>query len=378
MNNPWDRVHEREALWAHFEQGRNIAMFAPRRLGKTWLMKELLLKDAEEKDWCGIYCDLQGRDTCEGAVMELVKEIQNSSSIGDNLLSLAKAKLSGLLEGNVGTVQDILKQTDWSNLLEAVLSSLSNEAGERPVLIMLDEVTVCTARIMKKSLEQGHQFLDILRKTREKHRDIRWMLTGSIGIDHLTAQYQVTGAFNNLHPFLLQPFDPEVAKLFVEDFCMKSVRQSFCLTGVTHSYLQGRLGWLSPYYLEKLCLQIVPTGGDGDDLSATSEDIDRACEQLLEHPYNRVFSGWPDHLKRNIPEDDRAVCKRILDHLSENPGGDSMDTLRLKFEEEIGMHELKKGVRILVNDGFLKRDPQNGRLQFVMQLLADYWNEYYA
>ncbi len=59
MINSWDRIKERKELWFHFKQGRNISMFAPRRLGKSWLMKNLLLKEAKDNLWSAVYCDLQ-------------------------------------------------------------------------------------------------------------------------------------------------------------------------------------------------------------------------------------------------------------------------------------------------------------------------------
>lgn len=369
MTNSWDRIDERKELWFHFSQGRNISMFAPRRLGKSWLMKNLLLKEAKDKGWSAIYCDLQGDDNYQKAVLTLVEKLQAQDEIKDSLLNIAKAKFDGILKGKVTSFKDILSQTEPDTLLDAILSHLNQQ--ENPTLILLDEVTICASNIIKIAPNDCFLLLNTLRKVRDAYPNVRWMLTGSIGIDHFSKHHQVAGAFNNLHPFLLEAFEPDIATEFVDYFCKNKVMKPFVLDAKTHQYLQNRLGWLSPYYLEGLCLEIKP-----DDTAVTNESIDQACERLLEHPKNQVFSGWPDHLNRNIPNDIRPVCKALLQTLSEHKEGESIDSLRIQYEQEFTAEKIKEALLILQNDGFIHVQPATNKYQFVMHLLADYWQAY--
>ncbi len=378
MDNTWDRIKEREELWFHFKQGTNISMFAPRRLGKSWLMKNLLLKEANCKGWHPVYSDLQNANSYQKAILCLIQDIQKYGGLSENLINLAKAKFKEILQGDIKTPKDIFSQIDPEYLLDAVLSNLNARSEEKPVLIMLDEITICASNIMKISEVDGCLLLNTLRKARDAHPEIRWMLTGSIGIDHFSKQHQVSGAFNNLHPFLIEPFEQEIAIDFVDDCCQHRVVTPFTLGTETHHYLQKRLGWLSPYYLEKLCLKIKPSAKLKGGPAANIADIDKACETLLQHPHNLVFSGWPDHLERNIPDSIRPICKGVLNYLSDSEEGESRDTIRMQLEPEYTKERIREALIILKNDGFLVKDQKSGKFRFVMQLLANYWQEYYA
>jgi len=378
MDDAWDRTRERTELWDHFEHDRNIAMFAPRRLGKTWLMKNLLKQEADSKGWRAIYCDLQGANTCENAVMALVRDIEKTGGLGGNFVDHVKAKFTTLLSGDVNSLQDLMAQTDWTILLDVTLSRLADSVADRPVIILLDEVTVCAARILAHSPKDGRRFLDTLRKSREDYPAIRWMLTGSIGLDHLADAYQISGAFNNLEPFLIEPFSDEIADQFVQHYCRTETQTRFSLTEAVLVRLRARLGWLSPFYLERICLRVNPSICKGNQYEANEEDIDRACGQLLEYPYNRAFSGWPDHLGRNINNEERPACKAVLARLCQYVDGETEDALRMVLEPEYTTGQIRRALRTLTSDGFLTKGPGDGRYRFAMQLLADYWREYHA
>lgn len=371
----WDRIEERSKLWFHFQQPRNISMFAPRRLGKSWLMKNLLLKEAASKGWSAIYCDLQHANSYQKAVEALIHDLQQSADIKENLLNVVKTTFKEVLTGNIKSFKDILAQTDPDKLLDVILSYLNNRTDGKPVLILLDEVTVCASNIMKISIDDGQLLLNMLRKVRDAYPKICWMLTGSIGMDHFTRQYNMSGVFNNLHPFLIEPFKQDIAIAFVTDFCNNKVMNPFVLEADVHLHLQKRVGWLSPYYLEKLCLQIQPSEQNEDVMAATIADIDKACNTLLQHPHNQVFSGWPDHLERNVHNDIRPVCKVILKYICTSEAGESRDTIRTKLTPEYTPEQITEALIMLQNDGFIRKNQKN-KFHFSMQLLADYWQEY--
>jgi hypothetical protein len=372
MTNSWDRIKERKELFLHFEHDRNIAMFAPRRLGKSWLMKNLLLQEAIDKGWSAVYCDLQADNSYQKAVLTLVEKLQAQDDIQDSLLTIAKAKFEGILKGQVTSFKDILSQTEPEALLDVILSHLSQQ--QKPTLILLDEVTICASNIMKIVPSECFLLLNTLRKMRDAYPNIRWMLTGSIGIDHFSKHHQLAGAFNNLHPFLIEPFNAQIATDFVNYFCQGKVMESFTLDKSAHQHLQNRLGWLSPFYLENLCLQIKPTHKNNPTIS--KEDINLACDKLLQHPHNQVFSGWPDHIERNIPDDMRPTCKTLLKILCQHNDGENVDTLRMQCEPEYTEEQIKEALTILQNDSFIQQDPASTKYKFAMHLLADYWQEY--
>ena len=95
-------------------------MFAPRRLGKSWLMKNLLLKEANGKGWCAIYGDLQNANAYQKAIEILLEEIQKSEDFSEILFNLVKAKFKEILKGEIKTFKEIIIQTDPEKLLDVM------------------------------------------------------------------------------------------------------------------------------------------------------------------------------------------------------------------------------------------------------------------
>jgi hypothetical protein len=372
----WHRPNERKELWHYFKIKKNVSMFAPRRIGKSHLMKIFMLEDAEKNRWDATYTDLQGCDTAEDAVLTIIKDIQEGSHWGSVLFNNVAAKLKSVLGGKTPTsFKELVQEANWKDLLDVVLKDLSEYSDNgTEVLIMVDEVTVCATHIFARSESDGKQFLNYLAMMRDKYPNIRWLMTGSIGIDHLAQAYNVQGAFRNLTPFLLEPFSSDVAKAFVDDYCQHSVQTAFTLSNDVHAHFQKRLGWLSPHYLAEFCLRIEPELVNEKYL-CTVKSIDAACDKIIHYPFHHIFAGWPDHLERNIVPQYRAVCRSILGLLAEDRPGLTLDGLQIALGETIDRKNIKKALTILKTDGFIKEDNSKQYL-FVMSLLADYWQEF--
>ncbi len=375
MSNPWDRPKKREEIWRLLGSGENLALFAPRRLGKTWLMQNLLLSDTEKNGWQAIYCDLQAENDCQGAVLEIIRSIQTLNTTNNNLLNRVRAKFADIADGKVSSFKDLLAQTDWETLLRTVLDTFNNLEG--PCVIMLDEVTVCVTHIIGNDEAEGRRFLNTLRKTRHEFKNIRWILTGSIGIDNLVDQHQISGAVNDLYPLELKPFDPDVARAFTDYYSQTTnVKKTFIINNVAHQRFQERLGWLSPFYIERLCRMIDPTGSSNNGTPmATLSDIDKACEGLLSHPHNRAFKNWSDHFDRNISENHQTACKAVLDFLCLSVEGESKDSIRHRIEPQFNTGQINQALQVLVSDGFLIEN-ENQYFRFALPLLANYWEKY--
>ena len=206
---------------------------------------------------------------------------------------------------------------------------------------------------------------------------MRWLLTGSLGIDQIADRYGLGGALNDLESFRLETLSSSAAIDFVDHLCEQYELPS--LTTENHLYLQDRLGWLAPFYLEGLVLRIEdvleksPHGVIDDDI------IDQACREQLKHPFSRMFSDWPDHINRNYPEKTQAVAHRLLRVLCRNPAGETFDTLRSHPETGLLDEELcKETLTYLVNDGYIEKVADTERYRFVFGLLREYWYKVYA
>jgi hypothetical protein len=106
--------------------------------------------------------------------------------------------------------------------------------------------------------------------------------------------------------------------------------------------------------------------------------IDKACEQLLQHPYSRLFSDWPDHVNRNYPEEAQNAAHRLLRVLCRDRQGETLDTLR-SHPDTRSVNELlcSETLAYLKNDGYIQYQESSARYQFVFGLLREYWQKVY-
>ncbi|MCG8632416.1 MAG: AAA family ATPase [Desulfobacterales bacterium] len=368
----WKREKERQSLWRLFDRNKNVALFAPRRLGKTWLMRTLE-NEAETKGYAAVFIDLEAETTALGAVKKLCREI-NSKRVVSSFFSQLKTRMTDILHGDTQaeTFEDLLLKADWESMLDATLSALNT--ADTPCLLLIDEVSVCLSSLLAVSKEEGAAFMRRLREHQQKYTGIRWMLTGSIGLDHVAEQYGLGGTLNQLDPFPLNPLTPEQAKAYVNHLCSR--RDLPRLENNCHQLMQNRLGWLAPHYLSRLMDRIEDQAGDH---AATDNHIKQACDSLLSYPYNRVFSDWPDHINRNYPDDQKVLAHKVLVLLSAHPEGERMEAMRNNaMISGSDMNSLRNTLVSLENDGFIQLNTDTGRYCFIFGLLREYWKRYQA
>jgi uncharacterized protein len=366
----WKREIERQQLWRMFDRGKNVALFAPRRLGKTWLMKTLE-HEAKLKGYNAVFIDLEAETTTKDAVRKLCKKI-SEKHIFASLWRQACSRLTSIVQGDTmaGNYQELLLKADWESLLSATLKALDD--ADKPSLILIDEISVCLASLLAVNKTEGTALMRRLREHRETYTNIRWMLTGSMGLDHVAEQYGLGGTLNELEPFPLMPFTTEQARAYVDDLC--SSRKLPLLNDEAHQQMQRRLGWLAPHYLSRLLDRIEDLV---DNKTATLEDVDTACNVLLSYPYHRVFSDWPDHINRNYPDTQKITAHKLLKILCKHLDGETIDTLRNTPQiADSDINTIGNTLTSLENDGFLHRNTDTKRYSFVFGLLREYWMRY--
>ncbi len=142
-----------------------------------------------------------------------------------------------------------------------------------------------------------------------------------------------------------------------------------------HDLMHTRLGWLAPHYLSGFLDRIEDEVPEG--MSITAAHIDQAFDTLLRHPFNRIFSDWPDHINRNYPDQQKLMAHAVLNILSCHPDGESLESLRNNEKlSKIDITGLRNTIVSLENDGFISKASDTGQYRFVFGLLREYWRRY--
>lgn len=375
-----NRKRERALLRRKLEAGVSIHMPAPRRIGKTWTIGRLA-GDLRADGWHVIEVDVEGMRTPQAFARDLCQRIEAQSSLRDQFRTHAMQRLRNLLSGNCGnTPLEALSRINPIEFAETLIAALDD--GGHNTAVFIDEVAYFFLALAEDDQKGAHAFAYQVRALQQRYKKVRWLITGSIGLDTIARRYGLEGAFVDFETFVLEPFTPDEARSYMRD---PTVQQQF-----THVFdasdpdfdsLFAELGWLAPYYLKLVANEVRPSlPRHGTNLpKATAEDFQSAMDKLLQPNRRSNFAVWREHVDKNLPTPDRAIAKRLLDRLSEDTNGETADTL-LAHIQQSHAGATKRGVReilgMLCNDGLLAT--VEGRFAFRSGLVRRHWREYEA
>jgi hypothetical protein len=374
---PHHRKNERIELKARIAAGANVLMLAPRRIGKTWLMDKVA-DDMKADGWLCIKIDVEGMRTENEFLRALCQEIEKTQALTDRVkshfLQRFKQLTTHVQDGNLAAA---IGDIDPREFLETLVSSLNAE--EKQTLILIDEIALFIHEQAKDNPDSARSLLYHLRKLQQTYPKVRWFLTGSVGLDVIARRHNMLGALLGIDSYPLEPFSREAAHSYLDELCATGqISQPFKLDEDSFDYLAKELGWLSPYYLRQIALQMKPTNQATSGLPvATAADVENAFERLLSPTQRLHFAAWEEHIDKNFGDVDTLRLRAILDIACEQTNGEIEATLLTRLTatgETPNQNALRTLLQSLETDGFLHRI--DNRWCFRSGLLRRYWKEY--
>lgn len=372
------RTQERELLKRKLEHGISLHMPAPRRIGKTWTLNRLA-EDLRQDGWIAVEVDVEGLRTTEAFARDLCKCIEKQQPIKDRFKAHLSQRVSNVMSGKWGVNPlDALKHVEPTEFVETLIASL-HDTG-KPAAILIDEVAYFFLALAETNADAARDFAYRLRALQQRYNNVRWLLTGSIGLATIARRYGLEGAFVNFEHFTLEPFTPAQARSYLRDPTIQGkLHQPFNASDADFDHLFTQLGWLTPYYLLMIANEVRPSLQAQGQTLATAADFDAAVETLLRPNRQSEFAIWREHINKNLPAADRAIATSLLNALSAHPDGESQDTLLAAAQRQDGavrMRQVRDILTMLFTDGLITRADE--RYSFRSGLVRRYWREYEA
>lgn len=373
------RENERIQLKRKLQAGISIHMPAPRRIGKTWTIGRLA-QDLRASGWQAIEVDVEGMSEPEEFARDLCVRIEAQFSAKERFKAHAIQRLSNFLEGDWGDKPlDALGRVDPLDFAETLIESL-DASGENTAIIV-DEVAYFFLALAQRDAEAARHFAYKLRALQQRYKNVRWLITGSIGLDTIARRYGLEGAFVDFDTFVLEPFTREEARSYMRDpIIQQQFNHLFDAADEDFDAMFAELGWLAPYYLRMVANEVRPSGSkENGSMLATRADFETAFERLLQPNRRSEFAVWREHVEKNLPTADRSLAKRVLTHLSANIEGDTGDTLLARIQSDdasVARRQLLDILAMLTNDGLIVKADR--RYAFRSGLVRRYWAEYEA
>lgn len=360
---PPDLVVGRDELVRRYSrtlQDSSLMLVAPRRVGKSSICRKMAAQVTEKVEF--LYRDLQGNRTVDQFMACLYEDTQQILS------RLTKTKVGAVefIRGLTGTVQyDGLKVTianQWQKFLEILLDDVEKWGSQNDRLVVLawDEFTwFLLSLVQEGSARDAMVLLDRLRACRQsgKHLHLRFVFTGSIGMEEVLDQLKRTGYGND-------PFNDvrrEVVPLMDPASAAELARALLPLDQVGLSPVLAQVCEGHPYFLHHVAFELREAG------VWTEAAAQAALDRLLESETDPLeLRQYLDRLCSYYPEDRRQILA-LLDRVAQ--GACTVDDL----VRELGMD--REVVLTLTDhlrrDLYLQRSAQ--KFQFRNRFLLRFW-----
>ena len=356
----YGRNAEVAALYKMFEAGRDVSMHGPRRLGKSFLL-DRLVDAAPDHGWTAVKAELAGCTDSRAVFRELCSRIGSQRSGGkpaiDWLLQRSGQFLSPRADAGGAWYQSFIS-LDHETYLERLVKAMHDDPKRR-WLLLIDELPIFLKALHDKGpdgVTAARNFMNLTSRLRQQYTRVRWLITGSIGIDPLARAGNYLGVLAKFQSYELSTLTPVQAKDYLHDQAASgSLPNRQAITEAEAQALIDAVGWLAPYYLDALAQKL--TGPLTQDPSQARQLVEQAVDQLLKPGEMATFGVWDEHLRKHYREADCAVACSALTALARTAQGTDLDqVLSAIGRADLSRAGLRQVLARLHDDGFIATD----------------------
>jgi hypothetical protein len=293
----WDRKEELLMFLEYLRDGANILLTAPRRIGKTSLMREAEVRLGDEV--ICIQVDFQKAQCAADAMVDLTVAMHTHQP----LLSKAAAVFSQFWSRIAGAIETIkvhelsiqlraeISDENWREKGDRLLQVLAE--SDKHVVLFLDEVPILVNRILQggdyviteQRKRETDEFMSWLRENTIRHKGkLGIVLTGSIGLEPILRFAGLNATLNTFTAFSLGAWPHDVAKEFLHTI---AAEYELSMSAEVANGIVSRLGYCIPHYLQVYFEYIYRT------CRMTSVHV--VTEELAAAVYDREMLGVRGH-----------------------------------------------------------------------------------
>lgn len=375
------RDREIRRVLEKLEDGNNLNIAAPRRVGKTSILLNLL--DCSRGGYIYTYVDSEDVDSeaefFKRVLQELLKteEIRNCRKLKSLFESshkfLSKVKSikvmgQGVEFAEAETIAD--RKEDLINLL----SGLELEEG-KGLVILLDEFPQTIQNIIDKhpkDLAPVRKFLQSNREIRQNpeiSRKVRFILTGSIGLNHTVAEIGMTAFINDLNSVEIgQLTEAEALHLFDELLRPKGI----AIGEETRHYLLKKIEWMIPFHIQLMVQEILAAASPGSTINI--QLVDRAFEAILQQRNENHFNHYYSRLKKQFKGVEFTFAEELLDTLAKTGMLGKAELFDLAVKHGLDQR-WRNIINILIYDGYLSPFGLDG-YRFNSPIVRMWWQRF--
>jgi len=382
-NKSCGRNAEVAAIYELFKQGRDVAVPGQRRLGKTFVL-DRLVEAAARQGWTVIKVEIAGCREPSAVFRELCSAIGRQRSGGAQALGWIRQRLGQIVEqrsDHTGPWYQPLLSLDHEIWFERLIQAINDDPKRRWALL-IDELPIFLKALHDSGPDgvvRARNFMNLTSRLRQGAPRVRWLVTGSIGIEPLARAGNYLGVLAKFQAFELEPLTEAQSVDFVKDLAPEGqVQARKVITEAEAQAVVDAVGWRAAFYLDAVARQL---GGEAtDDAKLAAAHVAAAIEKLLQPAHMTTFGTWEEHLRKHYQEPDRALAFAVLGALAASPSALTCDTLLAAIgRPSLGRQELRAVLLRLHTEGFISVgdwDSADRPCTFRSPLLRRWWQRF--
>lgn len=362
------RQYINDEFWKRIENGEHILFSAPRRVGKSSIMKDLEKNFPEgiETIHDNIESDKTQRDLFKRIFTLIIERLETRKRLLNSVILWFKTKEIGEISAD-GKIKLNKKEINYKEELLSLIQVLGNE--QIRFVMLLDEFPEVIQNIKKNegddvAVDTLHTLRSIRQDKRFKH--FSFAFAGSIGLDHIVSSLDRLKLINDLVPVYVEPLTITEAKELIGQLIAGATIE---IKQDEMDYLLKRINYLLPYYIQLMIEKCDSLIHKRNSPKLTKLDIDQAFELVIQE--GRNFGDWESRLSSYFNRNDTKYCIAVLTRCAHSDKYSVQQAYNLSKEivPDTGYKQLID--EVLKKDGYLIED--RGEFKFLSPFLKEWW-----
>jgi hypothetical protein len=368
---PRDKIIKR--LWKQIKNGSSVLISAPRRVGKTSIMR--FMQDNSDSGYEIIYIMTESIDNESDYYKRLWDEVLEND-LSETGFKKFKTRSQDSIKKIISKISSVkadgvdLANTTTINYYERFVKLLKEiELYGDKLIIMVDEFPQTIENIRKKYDESSAiKFLQENRELRQHPKisdKVQFMYAGSIGLENIVNNLNANSTTNDLNPFTIEPLTQEESEKFISELEKTEVLK---LSKELKEYIIKKIEWLIPYFIQITIKELSDEYSDSEE-ELKEDSIDKIFQKMI--TVNNYFSHWNTRLNNSYKDEKYKFIVKVLNLISQTPIDiNTITNIAMGFNLD---NEYKDILRALEHDGYIHKD-ENNFYRFTSPILKMWWN----
>lgn len=379
LDNFYQRQREVDLVDRSLSNGNNIQIAAPRRVGKTSILCYLLDNSISGRHY--VYIDTESVTEAYQFYKKMLEAIVRSPVISKTVKLAAglkdksgrffnKIKSISILNNSVEFNNDMAPRDYHAEFYHFLLAYAETE--ETPLVLLIDEFPQTIQNIGNTDPATAVVFLQQNREIRLDpvvSQKIRFVYTGSIGLNQTVAALNATATINDLASLEVKPLTEEEA-LDLFHLLLRQEQRTVDISG--DAAFKEMVRWFIPFHIQLVVQEALVISRPGAVI--TRQKIVSAIKEVLSLKHKNHFAHYYTRLKVHFKNGAFLYADELLKQLATRKRMDKAAAAALAAT--CGVTDYRLVIENLIYDGYIELDDDSQNYLFNSPLLMRWWEHH--